>query len=125
MVAGEECHFVKLSRDDKPVVEIRGEEKVVELRGIEVIRPPPEEYYDIFHNRLSAGEPMKCVVYSTLPSGHIDAKLMVYGWLDKTGDAWLDLGLLLIDLKLARAAKGDYPEREEYIRHERHPWSYT
>jgi hypothetical protein len=119
MEAEEECWFVRLLPDGSPVVKLRGAEQSVQIHGIEIPQPPPELYVELMTQRLPRlGRPLRCVIRSIGPAGQVSAKLFYYGWQDKSGDVWQDLALALLDQGLARVAPGDFPERDEYLKHE-------
>jgi Staphylococcal nuclease homologue len=116
----EECLFVRLLPDGSPVVNLRGTEQRVEIDGIQIPQPPPNLYIEMMTQRLPRlRKPLRCVVRAVRTSGQIQAKLLYYGWQDKSGDVWLDLGLTLVDEGLARVSEAPFPERNEYLQHER------
>lgn len=116
----EDCQFVRLLPDGTPVVRMRGVEREVEIEGIEVPQPPPPLYVELLNERLPRlGKPLRCSVRTELSTGRIRARLLYFGWPDKSGDVWLDLALALLDEGVVRVATRQFPEREEYLRHER------
>lgn len=115
----EECWFVRLLPDGRPVVRLRGQEQVVEIDGVEIPQPPPDLYFEIFNERLARlRKPLRCIVRSVSPEGRVHAKLLCFGWHDKSGDVWFDLALVLLDEGLVSVAAGEFPEHEEYLQHE-------
>ena len=115
----EDCWFVRMLPDGRPVVRLQGVERAVEIDGIEIPQPPADLYLEIFDQRLPRlRKPLRCVIRAVSPEGSIRAKLFCYGWHDKSGDVWVDLAHILLDDGLVRVAAVEFPEREEYLRHE-------
>jgi endonuclease YncB( thermonuclease family) len=122
----EECQFVRLLPDGTLVVRIHGVEREVEIEGIETPEPPSTLYVELLSERLPRlGKPLRLIVRAELPNGRIRAKLLYFGWHDKSGDVWLDLALALLDEGVARVADVQFPTREEYLGHEREEQSQT
>lgn len=112
----EYCSFVRLIADGSPVVRLRSREMVVDLYGIEIVQPTGDLYQKIFEERIpQTKRPLRCKIHGVLPEGKIRGQLFYFGWQDKSGDVWLDLGHVLLKEGLARVAPGDFPEREEYL----------
>lgn len=116
----EVCQFVGLLPDGTPIVRMHGIDQEVEIEGIEIPQLPPPRYIEFMNDRLTRiGKPLHCVVLGLLPGGRVRSKLFYFGWQDKSGDVWLDLALTLIDEGAVRVAAGQFPEKEEYLQHER------
>jgi len=116
IVNEEICWFIRLIPNGNPLVKLQGEEKEVKLYGIEIPYPIPDQYIDLMTRRLPRlAKPLKCVLFSEEAEGFISAKLLYYGWQDKTGDVWLDLSLTLLEEGLAKVASFEFPERIEYL----------
>lgn len=114
----EECQFVRLLPDGTPIMRLQGVEREVEIDGLEIPQPLPNLYVEIFQRVSRLRKPVRCSIRSVSPTGRVRARMLCYGWQDKSGDVWVDLALVLLDEGLARVAAGEFPEREEYLRHE-------
>lgn len=115
----EECSFVRLLPDGSPVVRLRGVEQKVEILGIEIPQPLPDLYVEMMTRRIpKLRKPLRCVVHSVGTPNQIRAKLLCYGWHDKSGDVWLDLAGVLLGEGLAFVAAGEFSERAEYLQYE-------
>lgn len=114
-----ECRFVRLLPDGTPVVRIGDEEREIQIDGIQVPQPPPPLYIEIFTGRVAqTAKPLRCVVRSEPGSGRLRARLMCFGWKDKSGDVWLDLATVLLQEGVVNVAGAEFPGREEYLRPE-------
>ena len=86
----------------------QGIERKIVIDGIALDQPPPPLYFEILERRLPRlRKPLRCVAHSVTAGGHARARLQYYGWHDKSGDVWLDLGMLLVTQGAARAATGE------------------
>lgn len=120
MQSTKECTFQRLLPHGLPVVLLDGREVIVELRGIEILQPLPDLYREIFQTRLPATKhPLRCETESAPRDGRVTGRLLYFAWQDKSGDVWKDVAQLLLEQGLAKAAAGNYPEREEYRQYER------
>lgn len=116
----EECSFVRLLPNGGLVVRIRGVEQSVEIHGIDIPDPPPALYVEMMVQRIpQLGKPLKCIVHSVHPVGRIHARILCFGWHDKSGDVWVDVASVLLKEGLARVAVGEFPQRKEYLDCER------
>ena len=52
------------------------------------------------------------------PDGQWRARIAYFAWQDKSGDVWEDLALTLLDQGVVRVSNEEFPEREEYLRHQ-------
>jgi hypothetical protein len=91
------CEFARLLPDGAVVVRARGEEWTIQLEGIEVPRPLPAGYLQIFDRIARLGRPLRCLILGELEGGRRLGRLSYYGWQDKSGDVWLDLATLLVE----------------------------
>jgi hypothetical protein len=104
---GDECPFVKLRPDGRPVVKLRGKEFTVNLEGVEIQQPPAQEYVEYMARVPKLWEPTRCVVRAlSLGRREMRGEILVFGWQDKSGDVWLDLGEVLLERGFARARRG-------------------
>jgi hypothetical protein len=116
----ETCQFVRLLPDGALVVRMHDVDQEVEIEGIEIPQPPPPFYVEIMNERLfRLGKPQRCIIRGQAPTGRMRVKLLYFGWQDKSGDVWLDLALALLDDGVVHVAATQFPEREEYLQHER------
>jgi hypothetical protein len=116
----EVCQFVRLLADGTPILRMHDVDQGVEIEGIEIPQPPPALYMEIMNDRLfRLDKSLRCIVRGQLSDGKLRVKLFYLGWHDKSGDVWLDLALTLIDEGVVRVVAEQFPEREEYLRHER------
>ena len=114
----EECQFVRLLPDGTLIMWLQGVEREVEIDGLEIPQPLPDMYIEIFQRVSRLRKPVRCSVRSVTPTDRVRARLSCYGWQDKSGDVWVDLALVLLEEGVVRVAAGEFPEREEYMRHE-------
>ena len=114
------CELLGLASDGSPIVRLQGREISVDLQGIEIIQPPSELYRQIFEVRLARiKKPLRCRVVGWGRRPKIKAQLFYFGWQDKSGDVWLDVAPILLEEGVARVASYNFPERKEYLKHER------
>jgi hypothetical protein len=119
MESEEECKLVGILPDGSLTIRIRGMEQKVQIHGVEIPYPPPDLYVEIITRRLPRlRKSLKCVVRSSEPGESVEVQFWYYGWQDKSGEVWLDLAMTLIEEGLVRVATGDFPERDEYLRHQ-------
>lgn len=100
-----ECEFVRLLPDGTVVVRAGGEEWSIQIDGIEVPQPLSAEYLQIFDRIAAQGRRMRCTISGELGGGRHLARLSGYGWQDKSGDVWLDVGTLLVEEGAARLGR--------------------
>ena len=100
-----ECEFVRLLPDGTVVVRAGGEEWSIQIDGIEVPQPLSAEYLQIFDRIAAQGGPMRYTISAELGGGRHLARLSGYGWQDKSGDVWLDVGTLLVEEGAARLGR--------------------
>jgi hypothetical protein len=117
----EDCRLVGVGSDGALVISVGGVEQTMAIFGVEVDDPPPALYLEIIAKRLpQTGHPLRCTVRTTGP-GMPRAQFLYFAWQDKTGDVWQDLAVTLLEHGIVRVADGDFPERADYLRHEKSP----
>jgi hypothetical protein len=115
-----ECRFLRLESDGTLQVEMDGAQRALQLFGVVVPQPPPPLYMDIVGKRIQKQhKPLRCDVRAVGPDGRWRARIAYFAWQDKSGDIWEDLALTLLDQGVARVSDEEFPEREEYLRHQR------
>ena len=115
-----ECSVIRVLLDGSLLLKLDDKEQAVYLHGIEIPKPPPQEYFDWFAQRLPRIRgPLRCVFRGSTETGQMKAQLFYFAWQDKSGDVWLDLALALLSQGLAKVAPGNFPEREEYLKREK------
>lgn len=116
----QECALIRVLPDGSLLLQIGDKEQEVQVYGIEIHKPPPQEYFDWFDQRLRRiRRPLRCLVRGFSEADKVTAQLFYFGWQDKSGDVWLDLAPVLLREGFARVASGDFPEREQYLRYEK------
>jgi hypothetical protein len=103
-----ECEFVQVLPDGAVAVRAGGEEWSIQIEGIEVPQPLLTEYLQIFDRIARAGRPLRCTISDELEGGRRLARLSCYGWHDKSGDVWLDLGTVLVEEGVARPSPREF-----------------
>lgn len=99
----ETCRFVRLLPDGTPVMLIDGVEREVEIEGMAIPHPLPESYVELFNERLlRLNRPLRCIVRDELPTGRVRARVLYFGWQDKSGDVWLDLAQTVLEQGVVR-----------------------
>jgi hypothetical protein len=82
-------------------VQVGEEERIVRLEGLAAPQPLPPDFIALVQRCAASGRPWRLVLTSddrAVPTG---CRVQCYGWQDKSGDVWLDLGALLIERGLA------------------------
>jgi hypothetical protein len=115
----EECTFICLLPDGSLLMELSGTERSMKIHGVDIPKPPSEVYVDMMTNRIhKLRKALRCRQQPADADGQIRASISYYGWQDKSGEVWLDLGRTLLEEGLARVSAGSFPERAEYLRYE-------
>ena len=115
-----ECRFLGLQPDGTLQVEVDGTERQVQVFGVVVPQPPPPLYVEIVGRRIhSRNKPVRCDVRAVKPDGQWRARIAYFAWQDKSGEVWEDLAVTLLDQGVVRVSDEIFPEREEYLRHQR------
>lgn len=112
------CQFVRLDADGAIVLRIDGVVTRMFLFGLEISTPVPSGYATIVGRLSRSRRPLRCLVRDAA-SSPVRAQLFYFAWRDKTGEVWEDLALSLVREGVARVALHDFPERAEYLRHQR------
>ncbi len=119
MTAPQDCQFVRITDQGALVVTVSGIERTLAIFGVEVTAPPPALYLEIIGQRLPrTGRPLRCTMRTAGPGTPL-AVFHYFAWHDKSGDVWEDLAVTLLDQGVVRVAHGDFPERAEYLRHQK------
>lgn len=111
------CRIVRILDDGTPIVSGDDGERAVRIHGVDVPSPPPEGYEQIMGRLIASPRPLRCT--PVIAESGDAARFYYFGWQDKSGDVWLDLAATLLQEGLVRAGNGSFPEREEYLQHER------
>jgi hypothetical protein len=112
--------FLHLQSDGSLIVEIDGTPRELQVFGVVVPQAPPPLYMDIVGKRIQQQlKPLRCDVRAVGPDGRWRARIAYFAWQDKSGDVWESLALTLLDQGVVRVSEEEFPEREEYLRHQR------
>ncbi len=115
-----ECRFRRVEPDGTLDVDMDGAQQRVQIFGIVVPQPPSSLYMDIVGKRIHGRhKPLRCDIRAVGPGGLVRGRIWYYAWQDKSGDVWDDLALTLLDQGVARVSDEKFPERDEYLRHQR------
>lgn len=117
MQRDDECWLISVQPDGMPLVKLRGKNRVVQLVGITVPQPVSDAYLEVLQRVQQANRTLYCISMADDQEGVLRAKLLYYGWHDKTGDVWQDLALLLIDEGVVEVAGEDFPGKDVYVEH--------
>jgi hypothetical protein len=118
MNAEEECELIGVDESGALVVRLNGVEQRMAIFGLTVAQPPPALYVEIIVERQPrASRTLRCTVHAPGPPPR--ARFHYLAWHDKSGDVWQDLALPLLDQGAARVSDEKFPERAEYLRHQR------
>lgn len=102
----QECRSLNLHPDGVLVVVLSGSERVLEIVGIKLPASPPPAFFEFLGRLPGLRKPMRCHVVDYTSVGSVRATVHYFGWQDKSGDVWLDLGTTLIEQGFARPADG-------------------
>lgn len=84
------------------------------LHGVRPIEPLPSLYREMLTTRVIATRRAPIAERRGAVGEHEIVRLLVFGWQDKSGDVWQDIGPVLLRDGLVTLAPGDFPERAEY-----------
>ncbi len=117
---GKECNLIRALPDGSLFIELFGKEQAVQVYGIDICQPPPQEYFEIIDQRLRrVKKGLRCVVKGGTHRDQVTVQLFYFGWQDKSGDVWLDLAPVLLREGFACIASVDFPEKQEYLQYKR------
>jgi hypothetical protein len=63
--------------------------------------------------------PLRCEVLAVASDGRARARIDYFAWQEKSGEVREDLALTLLDQGVIRVSDVRFPERHEYLRHQR------
>lgn len=117
--ADERCELIRLDEDGALVVRFEGAAQRMAIFGLRVAEPSPALYVEIIGKRLphGGGDGLRCTVRAA--GAPRRSQFHYLAWRDKSGDVWQDLALTLLDQGVAQVSDEDFPERAEYLRHEK------
>ncbi len=100
------CWYVRLLPDGTPILRFGALSSTnlhaVVLPGVTPENPVSDPYATFMDERVATGRrSLRCTVHSMEASGRVHADVAIFGWQDKSGDVWFDLGDLLVERGLA------------------------
>jgi hypothetical protein len=118
MNAEEQCELIRVDESGALVVRSHGAEQRMAILGIAVVQPRQALYVEIIAERIPRTS--RTLRYRVRSPGPPPRALFHYlAWHDKSGDVWQDLALTLLEQGAARVSDEQFPERAEYLRHQR------
>lgn len=98
----QECRPLSVRSDGVLVVTLSGSEREMEIADIELPKLPSAAFLEFLGRLSRLSKPLRCRVVGHTSTGRVRAKILYFGWQDKSGVVYLDLAQTLIKQGLAR-----------------------